>query len=117
MIDAADAVAKAEDFGRRVGGVAPGAGLREIAPAGVPGLEIAEDDQRCLVRGRIGASIETGSPDKWAIRWWADRKAFFSGIDSDTCDTRDTCGGHGSVRRCHRCLGRVSPSIPLLSGS
>ena len=54
MIDAADAVAKAEDFGRRVRGVAPGAGRLEIAPAGVAGLEIAEDSQRRVIRGRIG---------------------------------------------------------------
>ena len=46
MIDAAGAIAEAEDFSRRIGGIAPGAGLGEIAPADVPGLEIAEDDQR-----------------------------------------------------------------------
>ena len=54
MIDAADAVAKAEDFGRRVRGIAPGAGFREIASAGVAGLKIAEDGQRRVIRGRIG---------------------------------------------------------------
>src|ERR1700722_16563312 len=54
MGDAADAVAKAEDLGRRVRGVTPGAGRREIAPANVAGLEIAEDSQPCVVRGRIG---------------------------------------------------------------
>jgi hypothetical protein len=44
MIHAASAVAEAEDFGRRIGGVAsPHADFREIAPAGVAGLEIAED--------------------------------------------------------------------------
>ena len=54
MIDAADAVAKAEDLGRRVRGITPGAGFREVAPAGVAGLEIAEDGQSCVIRGRIG---------------------------------------------------------------
>ena len=46
MIDAADAIPEAENFSRWIGGVAPGAGFREIAPADVPGLKIAEDDQR-----------------------------------------------------------------------
>jgi hypothetical protein len=46
MIDAADAIAEAENFCRRVRGVTPSAGFREVAPADVPGLEIAEYDQR-----------------------------------------------------------------------
>jgi hypothetical protein len=54
MIHAADAVAKAEDFGRRIGGVAPGADFHEIASADVARLEIAEDCQRGVIRGRIG---------------------------------------------------------------
>ncbi len=54
MIDAADTVAKAEDFGRRVGGVTPRAGCLQIASADIARLEIAEDGQRRVVRGRIG---------------------------------------------------------------
>ena len=82
MIDAANAVAKAEDFGRRVRGIAPGAGRPEIAPARVTGLEITEDGQRRVIRGRIGASIEDGTAGKCDP--FGVPKAFFSGIDGLT---------------------------------
>ena len=64
MIDAADAVAKAEDFGRRVRGIAPGARRLEIAPPGVASLKIAEDGQRRVIRGSMGSSIEDGIAEK-----------------------------------------------------
>jgi hypothetical protein len=48
MIDAAGAIPEAEDFSGWIGGVAPSAGFREVAPADVPGFKIAEGDQRQL---------------------------------------------------------------------
>ena len=66
MIHAAGAVAKADDFSRRIGGVAPDADFREITSADVACLEIAEDGQRRVTRGRIGAwaRIEDGIAEK-----------------------------------------------------
>ena len=62
VIHAVDAIAEAEDFSRRVGGVAPSASRLEIAPADVPGLEVTEDDQRRLWRG--GWRLDRGRLDR-----------------------------------------------------
>ena len=86
MVHAADAVAKAEDFSRRIGGVAPDADFREIASADVACLEIAEDGQRRVPRGRIGCldrrrDRRKGDPFRLVD---GTAKAFFSGIDGLT---------------------------------
>jgi hypothetical protein len=81
MIDAADAVAKAKDFGCRVRGIAPGARRLEIACPGVASLKIAEDGQRRVIRGRIGhldrrrdrrkmGPILVGEPNRKGVFQW-----------------------------------------------